>query len=68
MAAADIGPKNRLNAFVIGEIARMIYGPSPTEDEFNAVAAEMGDCLHCDIARLVDDMKDEADRLSRRAF
>lgn len=66
--APGIGPKNRLNALVIGEIARMVFGPAPTDDEFNAVAAEMGEGLHGDIAKLADDISQEADRMSRRAF
>ncbi len=69
MAIADIGSKNRLNALVIGEIARIVYGPSPTDEEYNAVAAEMCDGLHGDIAKLADDIRVQADQMaSRRAF
>jgi len=65
---AEFEAKNRLNALVIGEVAHLVYGPNPTDEQFNAVAAEMCDTLHSDIARLACDIRDEADRMSRRAF
>lgn len=74
MAAADhcasIGPKNRLNALVIDEVAHIVYGSSPTDDEYNAVAAEMCESqIHSNIAKLAEDIRDEADRIaSRRGF
>lgn len=69
-AFPGIGPKNRLNALVIDEVAHLVYGESPTEDEYNAVAADMCESpIHFDIAKLAEDIRMEADRISaRRAF
>lgn len=60
--------KNRLNALVISEVAHLVYGDCPTDDEYNAVAASMSDDLHCDIAKLAEDISGEAERIARRAF
>jgi hypothetical protein len=67
---AEFDAKNRLNVLVIYEIAHLVYGPSPTDDEYNAVATEMCESsIHSDIAKLAADIRDEADRMaSRRAF
>lgn len=60
--------KNRLNALVIFEVAHLVYGDCPTDDEYNAVAADMSDHIHGDIAKLAEDISGEADRIARRAF
>jgi hypothetical protein len=60
--------KNRLNALVISEVAHLVYGDSPTDDEYNAVAAAMSEDLHGDIAKLAEDIQGEAERMVRRAF
>jgi len=66
---AEFDAKNRLNALVIYEVAHLVYGPSPTVDEYNAVAADMCESpIHSDIARLAADIRDEAVRIARRAF
>jgi hypothetical protein len=67
---ADIGPKNRLNALVIDEVAHLVYGPTPTDDEYNAVAADMCESeIHGDIAKLAEDIRGEAERIAaRRGF
>lgn len=65
---AEFDAKNRLNALVISEVAHLVYGDSPTDDEYNAVAARMSDVLHGDIAKLAEDIRDEADRMARGTF
>jgi len=65
---AEFEAKNRLNALVIDEVAHLVYGPNPTVEEYNSVAAGMCDGTHSDIARLACDIRDEADRISRRGF
>lgn len=61
--------KNRLNALVIDEVTRMVHGPNPTEDDYNSIAAALGQSIHDDIARLADDIAAEADRIGdRRGF
>lgn len=67
---AEFVAKNRLNALVIGEVATIVYGRAPTDDEYNAVAADMCEStIHADIAKLAEDIRDEAERISgRRAF
>lgn len=65
---AEFQSKNRLNALVIDEVAHLVYGPSPTDEQYNAVAAEMQESVHSDIAKLAADIQDEADRISRRGF
>lgn len=68
LSSRTFDAKNRLNALVISEVAQLVYGECPTDDEYNAVAAEMSDALHCDIAKLAEDIRGEAERISRRAF
>jgi hypothetical protein len=65
---AEFEAKNRLNALVIDEVAHLVYGPSPTVEQYNAVAAVMCEKTHSDIAKLACDIRDEADRISSRAF
>lgn len=63
------GPKARLNALVIDEIAHSVYGPYPTDEDYNAVAVEICESpIHTDISKLVDGMSNEADKIiARRA-
>lgn len=65
---AEFEAKNRLNVLVIDEVAHLVYGPNPTDEQYNAVAAEMCEKIHSDIAELACDIRDEADRISSRGF
>lgn len=67
---SELQAKNRLNALVIDEVAHIVYGEHPTDDEYNSVAADMCESeIHSDIAKLASDIRDEADRINaRRAF
>jgi hypothetical protein len=67
-ALAEFQAKNRLNALVIDEVTHLVYGPSPTDEQYNTIAAEMCEAVHSDIAKLAADIHDEAERIARRAF
>lgn len=74
MSCTDSNPafcsKNRLNALVIDQVTHLVYGPNPTDDDYNSVAVAICDSsIHDDIAKLAVDIVDEAERISgSRAF
>lgn len=65
---SEFDAKIRLNVLVISEVAHLVYGDCPTDDEYNAVAADLSEALHGDIAKLAEDIRGEAERMSRRTF